>query len=426
MSLRVEEIIKGSIAENAGFCSGDEIVSINGKEIFDFIGLHFHSSEPFLEFVVKSRDGTQKKIDLEQDWQEKLGIVPAPYKIRQCSNNCVFCFIDQMPKNLRKSLYVKDDDYLFSFVYGNYISLNNLGDNDFRRIIEERISPLYISVHTTNQDLRKKIMRYRREFDIVEKLRYLSDNRIAFHTQIVILPGLNDTEELRNTILDLAGPKLNTLSIGLVPVGLTKYRKNLYPLDSVTTEQAKEIIETSRELKDKTGFNQIYCADELFILAGMDIPEIGYYDDFCQLENGIGMIRATIENWEKKKQKLIKKLPKGKILFVTGMLAEKYLRVIARDINCSLGTIKAEVLGVKNDFWGHEVTVTGLLTFRDISDQLTIMENLPDTIVFSSNMFNVEGYTIDGIHQNELKIRLNRNVMIINELWNQIDKQEYR
>ncbi len=426
MSLKVTEVVKGSIAEEAGLCSGDEIISINGHEIDDFIGLQFHSSEPLLEFVIISRSGKHKKLRLEQDWQEKLGIVPEPYKIRHCANHCIFCFIDQMPKNLRKSLYVKDDDYLFSFVYGNFISLNNLGEVDFQRISEERISPLYISVHTTNPALRKQIMRYRREIDIVKKLQYLSAKRIAFHTQIVVLPGLNDAEELKDTIYDLVEPGLNTLSIGLVPVGLTKYRKHLYPLESITPELAQEIIKNSRELTKETGFKQIYCADELFILAEEDIPVKDYYDDFCQLENGIGMIRATFDNWVMKKETFLRELPKGKILFITGKLAEKHISIIAREINRSLGTIKIEVLGIQNDFFGHKVTVTGLLTYRDIKDQLSVMENLPDTIAFSSNMFNTDGYTLDGIHQDEFKTRFNRNVLIINELWNQIEKREYR
>ncbi len=418
MSLKVAKVIDGSIAAQKGIASEDTIISINGNRIDDFIGLQFHCSEPYLEFLVRKHGKKQLKIIiLHQDWQEKLGIVPEEYKIKECCNHCIFCFVDQMPGNLRDTLYVKDDDYLFSFVYGNYISLNRISEDEFERIITERISPLYISVHTTNSSLRKKLMGYNHDLNITDKLLFLSKNKISFHTQIVIIPGMNDGKELNKTITDLAHPEMNTLSIGLVPVGLTKHRENLYPLRSVTPEQADKTIISSRKLSEETGFAHIYCADELYILAGREIPETMYYYDFCQIENGIGMVRALLNNWKKKRRRFVSKLGDEPLLLITAKLAEKFIRMIARDINNISDKKKADVLAVENRFFGKDVTVTGLLTFKDILAEIKKTNDPAGIIALSSNMFNPDGYTIDGIHQKEIKKELKRKILVINELW---------
>jgi putative radical SAM enzyme (TIGR03279 family) len=393
------------------------IISINGNQIDDFIGLQFHSSEPELVFVVqKPGEDGEREIVIRQDWQNKLGIEPEPYKLKECCNNCIFCFIDQMPQNLRNSLYVKDDDYLFSFVYGNYISLNNLSERELQRIVEERLSPLYVSVHTSDPVLRKRVMGYRREMNIMERLSFLSAKGISFHTQIVVMPGINDDEQLEKTISDLCQPGINTLSIGLVPVGLTKYRKGLYPLKPVTPIQARKIISFSNRLVSESGFSQLYCADELFILAEEKIPGDDYYADFCQIENGIGMIRALLDNWRKKRERFIESLKGKSTLFVTGMLARKFLSMIAGEISKSLPDTQIEVLGVKNRFFGETITVSGLLTFHDIREELRKLKNVPEIVVLSSNMFNPDGLTIDGVHREQIKSILNRDVLIADEL----------
>ncbi|MBW6516043.1 MAG: DUF512 domain-containing protein [Candidatus Cloacimonetes bacterium] len=417
MPLRIARVVKGSIADKAGITNDDVIISVNGNVIDDFIGLQFYCSDPILNFDIQQADGKIRKVTITQDWQSKLGIEPGKYQIRKCTNKCIFCFIDQMPSQLRRSLYLKDDDYLFSFVYGNYISLNNLQDKDYKRIVDERISPLYISVHTTNPTFRKQIMGYKQEIDILDKLKFLSQNRISFHTQIVVIPKMNDKEELRKTIIDLTHPDINTLSIGLVPVGLTKHRDDLYPLRNITANEAKEVINLANFLANSTGFSQIYCADELFILSGIEIPSIQYYDDFCQIENGIGMLRAMLKNWQRKQQRFAKLLSDESLLFVTGILAAKYIRHIAGSINHIFGEKRAEVLVVENSFFGDTVTVSGLLTYQDIERELSKRESLPDYLAFSSNMFNVDGFTLDGIHQDELSERWQRKVLVINELW---------
>ena len=417
MSLKIARVLAGSIAEKEGISSEDKILSINGNRINDFLGLHFYCSDPKLEFILESPDGTIKSVSITQDWQSKLGIEPEEYQIKECSNHCIFCFIDQMPPKLRSSLYVKDDDYLFSFIYGNYISLNNLAELDLQRIVKERISPLYVSVHATDPVVRKKIMRSRSDSQVLDLLSYLSRSGISFHTQIVLMPGVNDGAILEKTIIDLTKSEMNTLSIGLVPVGLTRYRQNLYPLKSITSEDARAIIKMANDLSKQIGFSNIYCADELFLLAQQEIPPITYYDDFCQIENGIGMVRALLENWKKKRRRFINYLGDQNILLVTGRLAEKYLDMISRSINHSTTNEIAQVLAVDNNFFGESVTVSGLLTFADVWDELKKLDLLPEIIAFSSNMFNSEGQTIDGVNQAEIKQILNRKILIVNELW---------
>jgi len=260
-------------------------------------------------------------------------------------------------------------------------------------------------------------MGYQQEIDFLPKLRFLSQNGISFHTQIVVIPQLNDKEELRRTVIDLTHPEINTLSIGLVPVGLTRYREGLYPLRSITSEEAMNIIKMTDELANSTGFSQIYCADELYILSALNIPSTQYYDDFCQIENGIGMVRAMLNNWQRKQHRFSKLLSNSTLLFITGKLAETYIRQVAEKINLILEENLAEVLAIENHFFGDTVTVSGLLTYKDIEKELLKRENLPDYIAFSSNMFNIDGFTLDGIHQSEISDRLQRIIIIINELW---------
>lgn len=418
MPLRISRVLKGSIAEAKGLREGDVIISINGKPINDFIGLQYHGSEQELLFILEDQDKNRKEVLVTQDWHKKLGIVPEDHKVRECCNHCIFCFIDQMPPNQRGTLYLKDDDYLFSFIYGNYISLSNLTKNDYQRIINERISPLYISVHTTDSILRKDLMGYRQEINILERLSFLSDNGIGFHTQIVVIPEHNDGNILLQSLNDLINPSLKTLSIGIVPVGLTRHRKALPRLKAVDSYKAKEIITTAEEVSHKNGFPMIYCADELFILAEKPIPSSEYYQDFCQIENGIGMIRAMKDNWRKKKKSFIKSLHESSILFVTGKIAEKSLKDIADNINRITKVNRADVLAVENEFFGKSVTVSGLLTFQDIRKQLVRTSPAQEIIAFSSNMFNSQGYTIDNVLVSVFQEQFNKRVLIVDELWN--------
>ncbi len=409
MSLIIKKIVENSLASYTNLEEGDRIITINGKNINDFLDLQYYGADPILEIVVRDKFGRKKQIHIEQDWQTPLGIEPEEHKIRTCANHCIFCFVDQMRPDLRKTLFIKDDDYRFSFVFGNFITLTNFSENDYKKIIEQKLSPLYISVHTTNKELHRKMLRYNvKNFDILERLIFLSENNIQFHTQIVVVPGWNDGKELTKTLDDLTSPKLNTLSIGIVPVGITRYRKNLHKIKRVDFNLANKLIEVSKN------YPNTYCSDEIYLLAKKEIPKEEFYNDYPQLENGIGMIRLFLENWKYEKSDFLKFMNKIKknIVFVTGALFYDYMKRISYEIN-KLSSFKSRVIKIRNDYLGESVTVAGLITASDILKQLKLShQELP---ALSSNMFNTDDITLDNVSKFELKKKLNSDLLIIDE-----------
>ena len=417
MPLIISKVATKSPAAKAGLKTGDVIVMINGGEVNDFLDLQYHCSDQLLDIHFQ-RAGQNNAVRIHNRLQSfDLGIEPEPHRIKGCANNCIFCFIDQMPPHQRKSLYFKDDDFLYSFVYGNYISLSNLNEKDYLRISEQRISPLYISVHTTNPVLRQKIMRYCTDQDILSRLRWLSKEGISFHTQIVSLPGINDGEELKKTLKDLSAPDLNTLSIGIVPVGLTESRQKLFPLRQYDRATADALLALVEQCRMEYHFPEIYCADEFYLLSGRDIPPDEAYDDYCQLENGIGMIRMTSNNWKKNKKKFLNELKGRSLLLITGYLAYSSMELIAAELNRMAKSDLCSLIRVKNRFFGASVTVSGLLTFQDVKQSLQELPQLPEIVALSSNMFNNDELTIDGYDRKQIETELARKVMIIDELW---------
>ncbi len=418
MSIKVQRVFEKSVAKEYGIKKGDTIISINDHEINDFIDLQYYTAEQSLELIIIGDNNVKKKITIADYWQGNLGVQPQPHKIKRCVNKCIFCFIDQMPPKLRQSLYIKDDDYLFSFVYGNYISLNNLSMKEYDRISEQQISPLYISVHTTNESLRAKIMGYSKEFDILDKLLSLSDQGIRFHTQIVLIPEINDGQELLATLTELSNPELNTLSIGIVPVGLTKHRENLPHLKQFTKQSSTEVLELVNDFREKNHLDNIYLADEFFLLSDNQIPSNEYYKDFCQLENGIGMIRATIDNFTRNKSLFASIIKDYPATIITGKLSARLLKDIASQLNAINGYDNVKVRCIKNNYFGETVTVAGLLTYKDIAKQVKNMQNNDEVLILNSSMFNTQGYTIDNVHKTEFSKKLNRKILIVDELWN--------
>jgi putative radical SAM enzyme (TIGR03279 family) len=417
MPLVIQEVLPRSLAARNGIKAGEILLSINGHDIRDFIDLQFYGSEPYLYCELENRDGQRNSVEMLRKDKTALGIEPEPYSFESCVNNCVFCFIDQMPPSLRKTLYAKDDDFLYSFVFGNYISLTNLNDNDFYRIIEQRLSPLYISVHSTNPKLRRKLMGYDNDFDILKKLKKLSEAGIQMHCQIVLVPDWNDKEEFKHTLNDLLNPELNVLSIGVVPVGLTKYRNNLDKLRLFTQKEAEEIIKTTEDYRRKRKIDCLYCSDELFIKAKLPFPECSYYKDYPQIENGIGMICLMLENWNEKKRSFLREVrKKGQPLrIVTGVSAEGYIKEIAAYITWKAECCPTVVQSVVNNYMGKTVTVSGLLTFSDIKEQVTPQEN--EIVALPGNIFNHEGITLDGFSQLDIKEYWQRDILIIDPLF---------
>ncbi|MEA3475969.1 MAG: DUF512 domain-containing protein, partial [Candidatus Cloacimonadota bacterium] len=294
MTLKIKSITKQSIANNIGIQTNDILLSINNHPINDVIDYRFYQANEVLRIKIE-RNNRPKTYLIKKGYSEDLGLEFHPIKYRRCNCNCIFCFVDQMHPQARPSLKIKDDDYRFSFLFGSFISLTNLSESDYSRIINQRLSPLYISVHTTNDNLRKKIMRYKTQFSIKDKLKFFAENGIQMHTQIVLIPDWNEGKELERTIFGLAELYPSVQSIAIVPVGLTKFREGLTKIKPVDEVLAKRVIFDSmkwrEKLKKKYDTGLVTLADEFFLLAREEIPEEEYYDDFPQIENGVGMTR---------------------------------------------------------------------------------------------------------------------------------------
>ena len=313
MAILIQNVLSRSLAAKNDIKSGEKLLSVNGQPVNDFLDLEFYTSDYEFELEIMSAEGISRKVKIQREEKSFLGIEPEPYKIRYCENACIFCFIDQMPPELRPTLYIKDDDYLYSYVFGNYITLTNLDETDYARIINQRITPLYVSLHTTDNALRQKIMRPSKQVDALSVLKKLSRHGIGFHIQIVCIPGINDGEALKQTLKDLHDSEINCLSIGIVPVGLTKYRKNLDAIIPYNRQTATEILALIDEARKEYNSTIIYPADEFYILAERDIPDEDFYADYPQLENGIGMLRLTIQTYKQKKRGLLKELRKNRL-----------------------------------------------------------------------------------------------------------------
>lgn len=373
MSAYITKVEMGSPAEKAGILQGDELLSINGKPIRDVLDYKFYSYDKRLKVELK-----RKTIKIKKDEGEDLGLVFETYlmdKTKRCSNNCVFCFIDQMPKGLRETLYVKDDDARMSFLLGNYISLTNLSDDDIERIINMHISPINVSVHATDPEVRVRMVRNKRAGECMSIMRRLTKAGIHINCQIVVCPGLNDGEVLQNSLCDMLSLGGCIDSIALVPVGLTKYRENLYPLESIDREKAREIIEIAdsfgEKCKNERGERIVYCADELYIKAELPLPEDEYYDNYPQLDNGVGIMTLLREEFLSALR--FTDLPDKPIDFTvaTGVSAASFIRKLIDELKEKCDNISScEVYAIENEFFGKTVDVAGLVTGKDLIEQL--------------------------------------------------------
>lgn len=415
MAIKVKEIESNSFADQLGIKKGDLILKINNVFVEDFLDLNYFGAEEELKVDIMRAN---KKLILQgrKTYEEAFGIEIEEHHCRECVNNCIFCFIDQMPQGMRESLYVKDDDYAYSFVYGNYVTLTNMSPQKIEKLIQMKLSPLYISVHTTNPSLRQAMMRYKQEFSLLDILKRLAENGIDYHTQLVLVPGFNDGKELERSLEDLASPKLSTIGIGVVPVGLTKYRQALQELPLFTQAGAREIIKIIDKFREN--FPYIYASDEFYIKADWDIPKAEYYGDFEEIENGIGMVRMLLDNWEFEKENFanfILNEVKQDLLFVTAYSAQKFIKQIAEELETMIYPYKAEVKVIKNYFMGETVTVCGLLTFSDIVSQMCLREGqIP---LFSKDIFNSDGITLDNFDRDYIKKELDRNIIIVSPMF---------
>jgi putative radical SAM enzyme (TIGR03279 family) len=397
----LKAVHKGSPAAEAGLKVGDKILEINGMPIDDFLDLYVASFDQ--TYVMKyERGGAAQTADFEREPGVPLGVEVDMDDIHECHNNCVFCFFDQMPKGLRKELYFKDEDYRLSFLHGNYLALTNLTPEDEERIVEQRLSPLYVSVHSTQPEVRERMLGNKTPEHVIDTMKRLGEKGIQFHTQIVVVPGYNSGDVLRETIEDLVEMGEMIVSVGVVPVGLTAYREGLPELEPVDEELAGDVVRLVRgfnhRMRQRTGNGVVYAADEFFIKAGMALPDSPYYDDYPQVENGIGMLRILIDSAA---EAIVPEVLRDKwITFVTGTLAKPYLVEVAGILR-NEGII-ANVLAPHNSLFGDIVTVSGLLPGKDV---LALKPRLKgfDAVILPPDMVNADGLTLDGMKVEDLE-----------------------
>ena len=437
MKNKTKHIIKtiepGSIAEELELEPGDELLRVNGEIIEDVFDYHFQTNDTYLELTIRKKDGEEWDLEIEKEYDEEIGITfenEFMDQYRSCSNNCIFCFIDQMPPGMRPTLYFKDDDSRLSFLQGNYITLTNMSDHDIDRIIRYHLAPINISFQTTNPELRCKMLHNRFAGNIFPKVQRLYEAGIEMNGQIVLCKGYNDGAELERSISDLSKYLPHLKSVSVVPVGLSKYRDGLAPLEPFTREDAKEVLATihkwQKKLYEQWGLHFIHAGDEWYLLAGEPIPEEENYDGYIQLENGVGMMRLLKtefhdalealkqnDNYETWKNETCRTLT-----IATGKLAYSTLAGFAEEIMKAFPYIKINVFAIRNDFFGETVTVSGLITGQDLKAQLLEKKasgtDLGDTLLITCNMLRSgEQVFLDDMTVQELEDALDMTLVAV-------------
>ena len=408
--MKIRAVERKSLAERYSILTGEEILEINNSSIKDLIEYKFYSSEKKLKLKIKSKSGIIRVVTLTKKPDQDLGIAFEEKRYRGCPNKCIFCFIDQLPKGLRKPLYFRDEDFRLSFLHGNFITLTNLSEQDIQRIINQRLSPLYISVHTTNESLRKKMLGNPEAPEIIPLIRRLAEHRIQMHTQIVLCPEINDGAYLEKSVYELSLFYPWVKSLAIVPVGLTRFRKGLPELKAANKEYAKRLIRLVDHwqlyFRKKYESNFVYAADEFYLLAGLDIPTKKYYDEFYQIENGVGLVREFLDDFKRKQRFLPRSLKyKYRLTLVTGGLAYKFMSGYILDRLKKIKNLKVNLVKVKNNFLGESVTVTGLLSGGDILKALK-KSGESDLIMLPPNCLNPDGYFLDNLKPADLEKKL--------------------
>lgn len=392
----IKSILPGSIAEELEIEPGDRLLSINNCEIEDVFDYHFYVNDDFLTLLIEKPNGEEWELEIEKDYEEDLGIEfdqGLMDEYRSCRNKCMFCFIDQMPKGMRDTLYFKDDDSRLSFLQGNYITLTNMSDHDIERIVRYHLEPINISFQTTNPELRCKMLHNRFAGEALKKVDILYEGGIQMNGQIVLCKGVNDGEELERSIRDMTRYIPCLQSVSVVPVGLTKYRDGLYPLEPFTKEDAKEVLATIHRWQEKIykeyGYHFIHAGDEWYILAEEEVPEEERYDGYLQLENGVGMLRLLENEFEEGYQMLEGDDRQREVSLATGLLPYPYIKSFAERLEEKYQNTTIHVYPIRNDFFGEKITVSGLITGQDLIAQLE-GQDLGERLLLPCNMFRSE------------------------------------
>ncbi len=418
----ISKVLPQSIGEEMELTPGDELISINGHVIEDVFDYHYLVNDDYLEILVRKENGEEWELEIEKDYEEDLGIEfenSLMDEYRSCRNHCIFCFIDQMPKGMRDTLYFKDDDSRLSFLQGNYVTLTNMSDHDIDRIIQYHLAPINISFQTTNPQLRCKMLNNRFAGDIFSKVQRLYEAGIEMNGQVVLCKGINDGEELERTIKDLTSYLPYLKSVSIVPVGLSKYRDGLYPLEPFNKEDAEKVLDIVHQWQEKLypkyGLHFIHCSDEWYILAERELPKEDQYDGYLQLENGVGMLRLLEEEVKEALVHSDKEAVKRKVSIATGKLAAPFIKKNVELVTSVYGDLEVEVYPVRNDFFGEMITVSGLITGQDLIAQLKGQE-LGERLLIPCNMLRAgENVFLDDVTVEMVEKELGVPVAVVDE-----------
>ena len=411
MEQKISAVTPGSIADELEIRAGDVLVSVNGQTPEDVFDYRYLINEEELLVLIRKPDGEEWELDIEKEYEDDLGIEfenGLMDEYRSCRNKCIFCFIDQLPKGMRQTLYFKDDDSRLSFLQGNYLTLTNMSDHDIDRIIMYRLSPINISFHTTNPDLRCRMLNNRFAGEALEKVRRLKEAGIVMNGQIVLCRGVNDGEELERSLRDLTGYLPELQSVSVVPVGLTGYRDGLYPLQPFEAEDALRVLDCIRSWQEKCmreyGTHFVHAGDEWYLMAGLPVPPEETYDGYLQLENGVGMVRLLEEEVRQTLAGMQGDGRERSVTIATGVLAAPILEGHAEKVREKFPRVKIRVAPVENRFLGGRITVAGLLTGRDLAEQLEGTD-LGDRLLLTEHMLKsgepvfLDDMTVDGLEK---------------------------
>ena len=411
----IQAVEEGGIAEEMGIEPGDRLLEINGETVEDIFDYQYMIEEEYVEVLIAKPSGEEWLLEIDKDYEEDLGVTfdnGLMDDYRSCTNKCIFCFIDQMPKGMRETLYFKDDDSRLSFLQGNYVTLTNMSEKDVDRIIKYHLSPINISFQTTNPELRCRMLHNRFAGESLKKVDRFYEAGIQMNGQIVLCKGFNDGEELERSIRDLTKYLPHLQSVSVVPVGLSRFREGLEPLEPFTREDARRVLEQIHRWQEKLypeyGLHFVHASDEWYILAGEELPREESYDGYLQLENGVGMIRLMLEEFEdalarlEEPEALENRILKGTYSSVTGQIAYPYIRRMADRLMERFPEVKIQVFPIRNDFFGERITVAGLLTGQDIIAQLKGRDlgeilYLPENILRSGERVLLDDITVEDL-----------------------------
>ncbi|MEH2316704.1 TIGR03279 family radical SAM protein [Nostoc sp.] len=420
---RITKVLPDSIAAEIGFEAGDAIVAINGTRPRDLIDYQFLCADEVLELEVLDAAGKTHSLEIEKDYDQDLGLEfeTALFDgLIQCNNRCPFCFIDQQPPGKRTSLYLKDDDYRLSFLYGSYLTLTNLPEREWQRIEQMRLSPLYVSVHATEPEVRIRLLKNPRAGQILQQLKWFQERRLQIHAQVVVCPSINDGKHLEQTLKDLASFHISEVpavaSVAVVPVGLTRFRPQEDELTPVTREKAQEVISQvqmlSQQFRQQFASSVVWLADEWFLIAGEELPSESEYEEYPQIDNGVGSIQLFLKQFATVAAELLppKVYPQRKLTWVVGNAVEKAFQPILKRLNFVEG-LEVNMRALCSDYWGQTISVTGLLTGHDLLLNLE-GQDLGDGILLPSIMLkNGELVFLDDMSIEELAGRLNTKIL---------------